>query len=120
MDSNLLTATHYLCPKKGGISYWVAKLSQEQAGVIRKQAEAVKAIERDTKYVSDGFGVPSAAAGMQKRVRAPVIQKRTRLEKLQIIKQPTQDLSLSLHPVARQIQGLTPTFNLPAGEFVFT
>lgn len=73
MDSNLLTATHYLCPTKGGISYWVAELSQEQAGVIRKQAEAVKAIERDTKYVSDGFGLPSAAAGMQKRVRAPVI-----------------------------------------------
>lgn len=98
MESNLLTAIDYLCPRKGGILYWVAKLTQKQAGVIRKQAEAIKASERDTKYVSDGFGLPSAASGMQKRVRAPLIQKRTRLEKratLQVIKQPAQDLSLS-------------------------
>lgn len=51
----------------------------------------MKASERDKKYVSDGFGLPFAAAGMQKQVRAPLIQKRTRLEKratLQAIKQP--------------------------------
>lgn len=98
MDRNLLTATDYLCPIKSGKSYWVAKLTQEQEGVIRKQAEALKAIERDTKYVSDEFGLPSAAAGIQKRVKASLIQRRTRLQKratFQVIKQPTQDLSLS-------------------------
>lgn len=98
MDSNLLTATDYLCPTTDGISYWVAKLTPEQADVIRKQAEVVKAVERDAKYVSDGFEVPSAAAGMQKRMRAPLRQKRARLAKratLQVIKETTQDLSLS-------------------------
>lgn len=81
MDSNLLTATDYLCLTTDGISYWVAKLTPEQADVIRKQAEVVKAVERDAKYVSDGFEVPSAAAGMQKRMRAPLRQKRARLAK---------------------------------------
>lgn len=94
----MFTATDYLCPTKGGISYWVAKLTPEQVDVIKKRPEAVKAVERDPKYASDGFEVTSATAGVQKQMRAPVMQKRARLKSratLQVIKQPTQDLSLS-------------------------
>lgn len=116
----MLTATDYLCPTKGGISYWVAKLTSEQADVIKKRAEAVKAVERDSKYASDGFGVTSATAGMQKRMRAPVMQKRARLKKratLQVTKQPTQDLSLSFISTPRgQTNSRTYTYLQSTGR----
>lgn len=116
----MLTATDYLCPTKGGISYWVAKLTPEQADVIKKRAEAVKAVERDSKYASDGFGVTSATAGVQKRMRAPVMQKRARLKKratLQVTKQPTQDLSLSFISTPRgQTNSRTYTYLQSTGR----
>lgn len=120
MDSNLLTATDYLCPTTGGISYWVAKLTPEQADEIKKRAESVKAVERDTKYVSDGFGATLSTAGMQKRMRASLMQKRARFKKratLQVIKQPTQDLSLSFVSTPRgQINSRTYTYLQSTGR----
>lgn len=116
----MLTATDFLCPTKGGISYWVAKLTPEQADVIKKRAEAVKAVERDTKYASDGFWTTSATAGMQKRMRAPVMQKRAPLKKratLQVIKQQTQDLSLSFISTPRgQTNSRTYTYLQSTGR----
>lgn len=116
----MLTATDYLCPTKGGISYWVAKLTPEQVNVIKKRAEAVKAIERDTKYASDGFEVSSATAGVQKRMRSPVMQKRALLKNratLQVIKQPTQDLSLSFISTPRgQTNSRTYTYLQSTGR----
>ncbi len=95
MDSGFLTSTDPLCAMEGGVSFWLAELSQEQVDTVNQQTTAVKGVEPETPYEIGQLKVtPSEAA----RTKIPAMEKRYSLEKRiphTVIKQMDADISLS-------------------------
>ena len=129
MDSGFSTSIDPFCPDAGGESFWLARLSPEQAEIVRKQTTAVKSVVPDLKYDLDHLR-PASATTMRTKVPAqrkssrragkPRPEKVMRSEKRSsqiVVEQNTDDLSLAFLSTSKgKINGFTYAYLEQAGE----
>lgn len=91
MDTQYFTSSDPLCPKKGGVSFWLARLTPQQIVTLRKDTKSVMAIVPN---------VPFEYADLRKSLgpeKAPVTDETNSFRKrdLRVVKQDPADVSLS-------------------------
>lgn len=96
MDNRYMTSINPLCSVKGGVAFWIAKLTPEQIETLRNEPDNVKAITPNSPYESDDLKRGPVPTGQQFEV--PAIHNRGNLKKragLYIESQATTDFSLT-------------------------
>lgn len=92
MDSGYETSIDPLCEVKGGVSYWFAKLTQDQIKALEADITAIRAVMPNPSYDFGKVNMKLSSAG------APASnKKRTRLKKrlpVEVVEQYTKDESL--------------------------
>lgn len=95
MDNRYMTSINPLCSMKGGVAFWIAKLTPEQIETLRNEPGTVKAITPNSPYESDDLKRGPVSTSQQFEV--PAIHKRGNLKKraaLYVESQATTDFSL--------------------------
>lgn len=116
MDAQFLASVDPLCPAKGGVFFWLAKLTPQQVEILRKRIQVVKSVVRNGRWKFGGVGESSG------RSKVPASRKRSHLQKRtvqRVVKQVAADQSLSFLSTAPWKQNSDKyTFFPQAGDHV--
>lgn len=92
MDPRFLTSIDPFCPAKGGVFFWLAKLTPQQVEILRKEIQSVKSVVRNGRWNFGGVDVSSSPFQVPASRKRSHLQKRTRQK---VVKQVAADQSLS-------------------------
>lgn len=92
IDTRFLTSRDPFCAEKGGVFFWLAKLTPQQVVLLKKDVSSVKSIVRNGRWNFGGVGESSSRLNFPASRKRSYLQKRTRQK---VVKQVAVDQSLS-------------------------